>query len=83
MNEISNREQKINELRIDMIRERAEMQREITLLSEKANDAERTNVQLVKTVEEREQELAELQDKFKKVFWNIYLTLIIKIFTDD
>lgn len=68
MNEISNREQKINELRIDMIRERAEMQREITLLSEKANDAERTNVQLVKTVEEREQELAELQDKFKKVF---------------
>ena len=81
MNEISNREQKINELRIDMIRERAEMQREITLLSEKANDAERTNVQLAKTVEEREQELSELQDKFKKVFSLRFNKLIIKIYS--
>lgn len=68
MNEISNREQSINQLRIDMIREKSSAQREITQMTDQNNELEYKVEQLTKSLEERRQEFTELQEKFKKVF---------------
>jgi len=67
MNEISNREQQINELRIQAIRDKSGMQREITLLNERNNELAYSNEQFTKQLAEREKELAEVQEKFRQV----------------
>uniref|UniRef100_A0A915MIP7 Uncharacterized protein n=1 Tax=Meloidogyne javanica TaxID=6303 RepID=A0A915MIP7_MELJA len=67
MDEISNREQKVNELRIQNIREKSELQREIALLNEKNSELSLNATRTSKALQEREAEFAELKEKMKNV----------------
>uniref|UniRef100_A0A915M9A7 Nucleoprotein TPR n=1 Tax=Meloidogyne javanica TaxID=6303 RepID=A0A915M9A7_MELJA len=67
MDEISNREQKVNELRIQNIREKSELQREIAFLNEKNSELSLNATRTSKALQEREAEFAELKEKMKNV----------------
>lgn len=67
MDEISNREQKVNELRIQIIREKSELQREIALLNEKNSELSLNASRMSKALQERETEFTELKDRMKNV----------------
>jgi len=71
MDEISNREQKVNELRIQNIREKSELQREIALLNEKNSELSLNATRTSKALQEREAEFAELKEKMKNV-WKFF-----------
>ena len=71
MDEISNREQKINELRIQMIKEKSELQRELALLNDKNSELSLNAFKLSKALQERETEFTELKEKMKNVKKNV------------
>uniref|UniRef100_A0A914I796 HAMP domain-containing protein n=1 Tax=Globodera rostochiensis TaxID=31243 RepID=A0A914I796_GLORO len=66
MNEITDREQKINELRIQLIKEQSEMQRELSLFDERTTELTAKAEQLQENLLEREDELNTVRDQFKK-----------------
>ncbi|KAL3079750.1 hypothetical protein niasHS_014032 [Heterodera schachtii] len=66
MNEITDREQKINDLRIQLIKDKSDMQRELALYEQRSNELTAKADQLQETLLDRERELDTLRDQFKK-----------------
>ncbi|KAL3100891.1 hypothetical protein niasHT_029312 [Heterodera trifolii] len=66
MNEITDREQKINDLRIQLIKDKSDMQRELALYEQRSNELTAKADQLQDTLLDRERELDTLRDQFKK-----------------
>lgn len=67
MNEITNREQQLSELRVQMTKEKLEMQREITSMNDTNSELIYNNEQLTLSLANHEKEFNELQEKFKQI----------------